>query len=29
MKKYMKDIVGPVFEIHAIEWLDSVSSDQA
>ena len=28
MKKYLKEIVGPVFEIYAIELLGSMSTDE-
>ena len=27
-KKYLKEIVGPVFEIYAIEWLGSMNTDE-
>ena len=29
MKKYLKEIVGPVFEIYVIELLGSMSTDEA
>ena len=29
MKKYLKEIVGQVFEIYAIELLGSMSTDEA
>ena len=29
MNKYLKEIVGPVFEIYVIELLSSISTDEA
>ena len=29
IKKYLNEIIGPVFEIYAIEMLESMSTDEA